>query len=106
MPLGQFYAKSGDVTVSRKSSPACSKPRWIADPQDVATAHRLAELLVEIQNAEDESQWKVIKPGDQSLEIRGRRDAVAIGRRLDTRQRREPRSGRLPGGNQRAITTH
>ena len=68
--LGQFYAKSDDATVSKKARPLLEAV-LDADPQDVSTAHRLAELLVGIQSVEDESQWKVMKPNHQDLKSEG-----------------------------------
>ena len=68
--LGQFYAKSGDVTVAKKARPLL-EAALKANPQDVSTAQRLAELLVGIQSGEEALRWKVIKPSDQNLASEG-----------------------------------
>ena len=68
--LGEVYAQSDDVTDNRKARPLL-EATLDADPQDISTAERLAELLVKIQSAEDEMQWKVIKPSDQNLQSEG-----------------------------------
>ena len=68
--LGQFYAQSGDTSFS-KNARSLLEAALDADPQNVATADRLAELLVGIQTAEDESQWEVMKPSQQNLTSAG-----------------------------------